>query len=111
MSSTYLRISRLRQAILVSLGVFLMQSSSIKWIIGSVAFFLPTITEVVANQFLRQSLPTTFLVSIVLAAIIPPALVLSSSVKGRIAIASGLWVLLFIQYCLILLSLLAGFRE
>jgi hypothetical protein len=65
----------------------------------------------VANKLLRQSLPTTFLVSLVLAAIIPPALVLRSSVKGRIAIAVGLWVLLFVQFCLILLALLAGFRE
>jgi hypothetical protein len=74
-------------------------------------FFLPTITEVVAESLLRQSLPTAFLVSIVLAAIIPPALVSSSSVKRRIAIAAGLWALLFVQLCLIPLFLLAGFRE
>ena len=60
-------------------------------IVGSVAFFLPTITEVIANKFFRQSLPTAFLVSIVLAAIIPPALVLGLS--GQKADCYRVWAL------------------
>ena len=87
-----------------------MRSSSIKWVVGSVVFFLPTITAVVATQILRRSFSEAFLVSMVLAAIIPPVLVFSSSVKWRIAFAFGLWVLLGVQFCLIMLSLLAGFR-
>jgi hypothetical protein len=66
-----------------------MRSSNIKWIVGSVAFFLPTITEIVATSFLNRSLPTAFWTSIVLAAVIPPALVLSSSMKGQILYAFG----------------------
>jgi len=88
-----------------------MPSSSIKWIAGSVVFFLPTITVVVGRSFFYQDLATAFRVSMILAAIIPPAPVLSSSVRWRIAFALGLWMLLAVQFCLILLSLLAGFRE
>jgi hypothetical protein len=41
-----------------------------------------------------------------------PALVLSSrGLRWRIAFALGLWVLLGLQFCLILVCLLAGFRE
>ena len=67
--------------------------------------------RVVGRSFFYQDLATAFRVSMILAAIIPPALVLSSSVRWRIAFALGLWVLLAVQCCLILLSLLAGFRE
>jgi len=88
-----------------------MRSSSTKWIVGSVAFFLPTIIRIVGPAFFYQDFSRAFQVSLLLAAIIPPALVLSSSVKWRIAFAFGLWVLLLLQFCLILLSLLAGFRE
>ena len=89
-----------------------MRSTTIKWWAGSIAFFLPTITIVVINVLLRQSIPAAFWGSIVLAAVIPPALLLSSGVTGgRIALAFGLWLLLASQFCLILVCLLAGFRE
>ena len=89
-----------------------MRSKTVKWWAGSIAFFLPTVTVFVLNVLLRQSIPTAFWGSIVLAAVIPPALLLSSGVTGgRIALAFGLWLLLAGQFCLILLCLLAGFRE
>jgi hypothetical protein len=89
-----------------------MRSTSFKWFAGSVAFFLPTITVFVTNWILRESYPEAFWTSIVLAAVIPPALLLSSGVTGRrIAFAFGLWLLLAVQFCLILVCLLAGFRE
>jgi hypothetical protein len=88
-----------------------MRSSTIKWIVGSVAFFLPTIATIVATSFFYQNRPEAFWGSLVVAAIVPPALVLSSSVKRRFAFAFGLWALLLLQFCLILLFLLAGFRE
>ena len=87
-----------------------MRSSIIKWTAGSVAFFLPTII-VVANKVLDWDIKAAFWGSLVLAAIIPPWLVLRSPLRWRIAFAFGLWVLLAIQFCLILVSLLAGFRE
>lgn len=88
-----------------------MHTTTLKWVAGSVAFFLPTITVFVTNRLLRESSPEAFWTSIVLAAVIPPALLLSSKVKWRIALAFGLWVLLGVQFCLILVCLLAGFRE
>jgi hypothetical protein len=89
-----------------------LRSSTLKWLVGSVSFFLPTISVAVTNWILRQSSPAWFWTSIVVAAVIPPALVLSSKgVRWRIAFAFGLWVLLGVQFCLILLCLLAGFRE
>ena len=87
-----------------------MRSSPLKWIAGSVVFFLPTII-VVANTGLRWDIKAAFWGSLILAAIIPPWLVLKSSLKWRIAFAFGLWVLLAIQFCSILAVLLAGFRE
>lgn len=89
-----------------------MRSAKIKWLAGSVAFFLPTITAFVTNRLLSESSPEAFWTSIVLAAVIPPALLFSSGVTGRrFALALGLWVLLGLQFCLILVCLLAGFRE
>jgi len=88
-----------------------MQSASVKWIVGIVVFFLPTLSVVFGKPFFYQYLSDVFKMSLVLAAIVPPALVLTSSVKWRIALAFGLWVLLAIQCCLILLCLLAGFRS
>jgi hypothetical protein len=88
-----------------------MRSSIIKWIAGSVAFFLPTIYTVLAASFPEWSDRSMLWGSLALAAIIPPVLVLSSKMKWRIAVAFGLWVLLAAQFCLILVLLLAGFRE
>jgi hypothetical protein len=88
-----------------------MRSSNIKWVGGSAAFSLPTITVFVTNRVLRESHPAAFWTALVLAAVIPPALVLSSKRKWRIAFAFGLLVLLAVQFCLILICLLAGFRE
>jgi len=88
-----------------------MRSSSFKWIVGAVAFFLPTVAVIVGKTYFYQELSAAFKVSMILAAIVPPALVLSSKVKWRIAVAVGLWVLLGLQFCLILVALLAGFRE
>ena len=86
--------------------------STLKWLVGAVTFFLPTITTFVCNRLLGESHPAAFWTSIVLAAVIPPALLLSGGLTGRrIALALGLWMLLGIQFCLILLCLLAGFRE
>ena len=87
-----------------------MRSSTIKFISGSVVFLLPTIIAVATSR-LQWNVPAAFWVSIALAGVIPPWLVLSSSVKGRFAFAAGLWVLLVVQFSLIVLSLLAGFRE
>lgn len=86
------------------------RSSSIKWIVGSVVFFLPTILALIGHSSLRWDVAGAFRGSLVLAAIVPPALVLSSRVKWRIALAFGLWVLLAVQFLVIVLLLLAGFR-
>jgi hypothetical protein len=88
-----------------------MQSPKAMWIVGGVFFLLPTIAVILGKAYFYQQLSTAFKVSMILAAIIPPALVLSSSVKWRIAFALGLWLLLGVQFCLILVALLAGFRE
>lgn len=84
--------------------------STVKWLAGSVAFFLPTLS-VVIGKLLEQSWREAFWGSIIVAAVVPPALVLTSKVRWRFAVAFGLWVLLGAQFCLILLCLLAGFRE
>lgn len=81
-----------------------------KWIAGSVVFFLPTIIAA-ANTVLHWDVKAAFWGSLVLAAIIPPWLILKSSLRWRIAFAFGLWALLAVQFCLILVALLAGFRE
>ncbi len=86
------------------------RSSVVKWIVGSVAFFGPTLVAI-AGTVLHWDVRATFWGSLVLAAIIPPSLVLTSPLRWRIAFALGLWALLAIQFCLILLILLAGFRE
>jgi hypothetical protein len=86
------------------------RSSPLKWLTGGLVFFLPTLTVVVGGTIFHADVREAFWVSIVLAAIIPPALVLSSSAKWRVLSACGLWLLLALQVCLILLSLLAGFR-
>ena len=88
-----------------------MRPSDIKWIVGIVAFSLPTISVIVGRSFFYQYLSDVFKVSVILAAIVPPALVLTSSVKWRIAFAFGLWLLLGLQFVLILLCLYAGFRS
>ena len=88
-----------------------MRSANVKWIVGTVVFFLPTISVIIGRWLFHPYMSDAFKVSMILAAIIPPALALSSAVKWRIAIAFGLWVLLGMQFCLILLCLLAGFRE
>jgi hypothetical protein len=87
-----------------------MRPATVKWIVGTVVFFLPTLSVVFGKPFFYQYLSDVFKVSLVLAAVVPPALVLTSSLKWRIAFAFGLWLLLGIQLCLILLCLLAGFR-
>jgi uncharacterized membrane protein len=73
-------------------------------------FFLPPIYTVLARSFPEWSDRSAFWGSLILAAIIPPVLVLNSSMKWRIAFALGLWVLLAVQFCLILVFLMAGFR-
>jgi hypothetical protein len=89
-----------------------MRSTALKWWAGTVAFFLPTITIFVLKVLLRQSVPPAFWGSIIFAGVVPPALLLSCGVTGgRIALAFGLWLLLAVQFCVILLCLLAGFRE
>lgn len=88
-----------------------MRSSIIKWVAGSVVFFLPTIYTLLAAAFPERSDRSMFWGSLILAAIIPPLLVLSSRMKWRIAFAFGLWVVLAAQFCLILVCLLAGLRE
>jgi hypothetical protein len=88
-----------------------MRSSTIKWIAGAVFFFLPAITVAVGKSFFYENLGAAFTVSMVMAAVIPAALVLSASVRWRIALVFGLWALLLVEFCLILVSLLAGFRE
>jgi hypothetical protein len=88
-----------------------MRSANVNWIIGTVVFLLPAISVIIGRLFFYQYMSDAFKVSMILAAIIPPALALSSAVKWRIAIAFGLWVLLGLQFCLILLCLLAGFRS
>jgi len=87
-----------------------MRSSNIKWVVGSVVFFLPTVIAVIGHSSLRWDVAGVFRGSLVVAAIVPPALVLSSSARWRIALAFGLWVLLAVQFLVIVLPLLAGFR-
>jgi hypothetical protein len=87
-----------------------MRSSTIKWLAGCVTFLLPTLS-VVIGSLAGQSWREAFWGSIVIAAVVPPALVLTSKSRWRIALAFGLWVLLAVQFCLILVCLLAGFRE
>ena len=88
-----------------------MQTKNVKWLAGSVAFFLPTITTFVATQILNESFGEALMVSMTLAAIIPPAIVLSTQIKWRLLYALGLWLLLALQFCLILVALMAGFRS
>ena len=88
-----------------------MQTKNVKWLAGSVAFFLPTITTFVATQILNESFGEALMVSMTVAAIIPPAIVLSTQIKWRFLYALGLWLLLALQFCLILVALMAGFRS
>jgi hypothetical protein len=88
-----------------------MQTKNVKWLAGSVAFFLPTITTFVATQILNESFGEALMVSMTVAAIIPPAIVLSTQIKWRLLYALGLWLLLALQFCLILVALMAGFRS
>ena len=87
-----------------------MESSKIKWIAGSVAFLLPTVA-MAYTRTVNPSTPEVFWISLIVAAIVPPALVLSTSAKRRIAMAFGLVLLLVVQVCLIFAVLLAGFRS